>query len=474
MTQNIEISKLRHHPNNPRKEIGDLGELAESIRTQGLICPLLVIPNGDDEFFVIAGNRRLEACKLAGLESVSCEVANLTDEEAIGVMLTENMLRQNLSTIEENEGFQLMLDMGKDEDQIAKKTGLKAETIKMRTKLSKIKKESLQKAVESGATIFELAVVADIENEKEREKILAKAGTKNFNNAVAQYEQEQKKKERMIAIEQYLRDHEFEEYTDYDFEDGFTKLLYKEKDGTITAECGYQKVFCEFNSWEKNMPEDSMFDPECKYRFTKTSWGIKVYTDVTAEEYEKRKADRAEDDRKTKEREALQAVVSSINQRHEQLREDFVLNYSDFKKHQKELKNLAIDAFDNLFDTDTRIWGMKENLNKLIDKMPEDTKANMADKVLLLRAYVALNQYSFFSMAWNGGKSVPVFRENASLRKLYNGLVSLGYQLSDEEEQVMNGTHPLFFKEEPPVVEEEEATEEELAEYDEEDEEIAS
>ena len=85
-----------------------------------------------------------------------------------------------------------------------------------------------------------------------------------------------------------------------------------------------------------------------------------------------------------------------------------------------------------------------------------------------------VNQYSFFSMAWNGGKSVPVFRENASLRKLYNGLISLGYQLSDEEEQVMNGTHPLFFKEEPPAAEEEEATEEELAEYDEEDEEIAS
>ena len=67
----IPVGLLEHHPQNPRLDLGDLTELAESIRNQGVLQNLTVVPEahfpGDDHYLVVIGNRRMEAAKLAGL-----------------------------------------------------------------------------------------------------------------------------------------------------------------------------------------------------------------------------------------------------------------------------------------------------------------------------------------------------------------------------------------------------------------------
>ena len=126
----LPIELLRPHPKNPRKDVGDVTELAESIKANGIFQPLTVL-SGDciDGYTVVIGHRRLAAAKLAGLEKVPCNVAEMTEQEQISTMLLENMQRNDLTVYEQAQGFQMMLDLGETEQSIAEKTGLSKDTI---------------------------------------------------------------------------------------------------------------------------------------------------------------------------------------------------------------------------------------------------------------------------------------------------------------------------------------------------------
>jgi hypothetical protein len=80
--QYIAVSQLYPHPDNPRKDLGDLTELADSIKANGIYQNLTVIPREPDGYTVIIGHRRLSAAKLAGLEKVPCIVAEMTKKSS--------------------------------------------------------------------------------------------------------------------------------------------------------------------------------------------------------------------------------------------------------------------------------------------------------------------------------------------------------------------------------------------------------
>ncbi len=102
----IPVDKLFPHPDNPRKELGDLTELADSIRAKGVMQNLTVVPfvskvnpkfNGKGLYTVIIGHRRCAAAKLAGLAELPCVVVEMTPEEQVATMLLENMQRVDLT-----------------------------------------------------------------------------------------------------------------------------------------------------------------------------------------------------------------------------------------------------------------------------------------------------------------------------------------------------------------------------------------
>lgn len=78
----LPIEALEHHPDNPRKELGDLKELTASIRESGVMQNLTVVPNPADEetWLVVIGNRRLEASRAAGLKELPCIISISWDE----------------------------------------------------------------------------------------------------------------------------------------------------------------------------------------------------------------------------------------------------------------------------------------------------------------------------------------------------------------------------------------------------------
>ena len=111
MIQEVEISKLHPHEDNPRKEIGNITELTESVKKNGILQNLVIVPATGyrhGEFWILAGARRFEAAKTAGLKTVPCEVRdNLSRAEQIEIMLSENMQRHELTFLEETQGVQM-------------------------------------------------------------------------------------------------------------------------------------------------------------------------------------------------------------------------------------------------------------------------------------------------------------------------------------------------------------------------------
>lgn len=107
----VEIDKLKAGKYQPRTEFDEeaLKALAESVKEKGVLQPLLVRKHGDT-YEIIAGERRWRAAQLAGLDKVPVIEKDLSDKEVLEVALVENLLRENLSAIEEAEGFQRLID----------------------------------------------------------------------------------------------------------------------------------------------------------------------------------------------------------------------------------------------------------------------------------------------------------------------------------------------------------------------------
>lgn len=110
--QNLDISKLQPGKYQPRTNMDPvaLTELAESIKAQGIMQPILVRPVGVDQYEIIAGERRWRAAQLAGLTEVPALIRKVADESALAMSLIENIQRENLNPLEEAMGIQRLIN----------------------------------------------------------------------------------------------------------------------------------------------------------------------------------------------------------------------------------------------------------------------------------------------------------------------------------------------------------------------------
>ncbi len=136
----IPVDAIVPNPANPRLDVGDVSELAESIKAQGIRQNLLVTPTGGGRYTLVIGHRRLAAAKQAGLDSVPCAVAALSEREQREIMLVENSQRRDLTLLEEANGIQGLLDLGESKSDIAKKTGRSVKYVSARAKVASVAK----------------------------------------------------------------------------------------------------------------------------------------------------------------------------------------------------------------------------------------------------------------------------------------------------------------------------------------------
>lgn len=184
MIQEIELSKLRVHPKNVRKAYNDIDELADSIRSQGILQNLTVVKNPEEEgtYWVVIGNRRLTAAQKAGLKTAPCQIVEMDEKDQASTMLLENMQRSDLTIHEQAYGIQMVLDLGETEESLSEKTGLSKTTIRHRSNIAKLNQDILQEKENDDGfqlTLRDLYELEKIPDVKKRDKILKEAANSN-------------------------------------------------------------------------------------------------------------------------------------------------------------------------------------------------------------------------------------------------------------------------------------------------------
>lgn len=139
--RNVSLSLLNESTTNPRRTFEEraLKELAESIRTQGVLSPLLVRPLTKNGFEIIAGARRYRAAQMAEQSTVPVRIVNLSDAEALEAQLVENLVRSEIHSMEEAQGFRALLDLEEPKysiEQIGARVGKSPAFVAQRLKLT--------------------------------------------------------------------------------------------------------------------------------------------------------------------------------------------------------------------------------------------------------------------------------------------------------------------------------------------------
>lgn len=142
----IDVDLLKPNPQQPRTDFDEnaLEELAQSIKEHGIIQPILVEEIGDGSYYIIAGERRTRAAKLAGLKQVPVNVRKFSDEKKLEIALIENIQRENLNPVEEAKAYYKLMEMtGLSQEEVAQKVGKNRSTVTNSLRLLKLPEDML-------------------------------------------------------------------------------------------------------------------------------------------------------------------------------------------------------------------------------------------------------------------------------------------------------------------------------------------
>jgi len=170
----LSVDKLVQNPGQPRKNFDEteLQELSDSIKTYGIIQPIIAANAGDGTFLIIAGERRTRAARLAGLETVPVIIRDYTDQKRLEVSLIENIQRTDLNPIEEAAAYKNLMDFsGISQDELATRMGKNRSTVANALRLLKLPVE-MQKSLEEGKVSSGHArALLSVTNTRAREKL---------------------------------------------------------------------------------------------------------------------------------------------------------------------------------------------------------------------------------------------------------------------------------------------------------------
>lgn len=431
----LPVDRLHPHPDNPRKELGDLTELADSIKANGILQNLTVAPQyGNDEaqsgndaaFTVVIGHRRLAAAKLAGLTEVPCVIASMDAKEQIRTMLLENMQRSDLTVYEQAQGFQMMLDMGDTVEEIAEKSGFSKTTVRRRVKLLELDADKFKKSEARGATLQDYIELEKIKTPELKNKVLDTIGTANFKDALKKAVDDEKHQRRITQWET-------------DLEAFALKIEKRDYVGKISVPMDYVRNYGRWSPKDTTVekPEDS---DQVKYYYVVSENEIDLYKDhqervETKEERQLRERGQA--------RNKVANELRGITERHYALRTEFIAAFSASKKNLPRICEYAASVI--VGDGAWRQRAINAELaGKLLDldvddnteypefkAMMEQCTAKTPEYALLACAYADVEKdgMGYWAENWNAEKREYeiAHKPNSELDRLYDFLVSLGY-----------------------------------------------
>ena len=165
----LRISEIEPNRSQPRRAFDDesLAELCESIKAHGVLQPILVRPLLQGGYQIVAGERRYRAARMAGLKEIPATVRELSEEETMELALIENLQRENLSPLEEAQGYQhLMQTYSLSQEQVAKAVGKSRSAVANAVRLLSLSKEQQQLLSEGKLTAGHARALLSIEDKK--------------------------------------------------------------------------------------------------------------------------------------------------------------------------------------------------------------------------------------------------------------------------------------------------------------------
>jgi ParB family chromosome partitioning protein len=337
------------------------------------------------------------------------------------------MQRNDLTFYEQANGFQMMLNFGETINDIAGKTGFSETTVRRRVKLLELDKEKFKASVERGATLQDFVEISKIEDINVRNRVLDSLGTQNWKWNLSQAMEDQEMPQRKKELLEFLKD--------------WAKPV---KAAPNNSE--YEHNFYRYKLDNYKKPKDAGKDEYC---YTDNNNTVMLYKKTAASE--KKKVSEAEKSYKEHD-----AQIKELTKRAYQLRNDFVKNFNGGKKYAKGVMDFTMIRL-------TRYGGVDpDTLLKLLEiEIAEDEKKDYMEIVnlkrdLIFRKYLEQPERTMLLVAWASLDSNENYYEshsynhtinhktNPTLDAIYNGLIALGYDMSDEEKQLQNGTHELF------------------------------
>ncbi|MFZ1992003.1 MAG: ParB/RepB/Spo0J family partition protein [Alphaproteobacteria bacterium] len=187
----LPLSKLVLSSLNVRKDLdagqedSGIEELAQSIREKGLIQALLVRPLPNGNYEVIAGQRRLLACKRIGFEPVPCrERDNLSDTDAVTISLIENVQRADMNPLDKAQGLKTLYDDFKSYDRVGREVSLSASTVRKYVRLLSLPEE-IQERISTSAGAMSISALSQLaQNFSDDEAVEAYEEIAAFNSRI--------------------------------------------------------------------------------------------------------------------------------------------------------------------------------------------------------------------------------------------------------------------------------------------------
>lgn len=169
----IPVSEIRPNPYQPRKVFDQpaLEELSQSIRQHGVFTPVLV-KKSVQGYDLIAGERRLRATRMAGLQEIPAIIVEMSDQEMMEVALLENIQREDLNVIEEAKAYQQMIrSLNYTQDQLAHRIGKSREHITNTLRLLRLPEDVQEYAVRKELSMGHIRALLSLKNEDQMRRI---------------------------------------------------------------------------------------------------------------------------------------------------------------------------------------------------------------------------------------------------------------------------------------------------------------
>lgn len=440
---NMPIEYLVPHPQNPRKDLGNLEELTASIKENGIYQNLTVIPvneavpGEEPKYMVVIGHRRLEAAKRAGLQEVPCAIVRgMSETRQLQTMLLENMQRSDLTVYEQAQGFQQLLDFGMDIEDISQQSGFSKSTIRRRLEIAKLDQNKLKELSSTRQlSLKEFDALAKIKNLEARNEAMEKIGTNDFALAVTRAMDKEKIE---AAMPVFLAD--MERLGIKKFPDSANKYSSK-----------YRRVgsldLYEYEVTKDKIPKKT----EGLYYEASYPRNVEFYVKETKKaKIIKKSAKELEKEKRIKE---VWFKVDAMAATHYELRKAFVENLRGTAKQREavymgaySLIVLRSVAYMSCGDI-SKEAGMD---NKYFDprrdekavKLAYESYDNTQKCIEVIYKLFNDNEKEFYANDYRA--RYPEYKFNPRLEAMYHWLTKLGYQMSSEEKLIAAGTHEIF------------------------------